>query len=200
MFRRYSSHRQLLMLLSGMLLLAGCANAPQPMSDVKPVVTVEPVFQQRFDQAIEQIKNRHFDRAMQSLTQLAEEHNDFPGIHINLALLYLQTQKYPLSLEHMQKAQALDNNNPVIANHLGIILRHMGRFNEAEQAYLQAITLDNNYAQAHLNIGILYDLYLQDLSKALQHYSQYQQLSKQADEQVAKWIFDLKNRQSASGG
>ena len=65
---------------------------------------------------------------------------------------------------------------------------------EARKAYDAALSIDANYAYAHLNIAILYDLYLHDGNKALQHYQRYQALSPTEDTQVVKWIVDLQQR------
>ena len=45
--------------------------------------------------------------------------------------------------------------------------------------------------------GVLNELYFQRLDTALQHYEQYQALSG-GDEQVEKWISDLKRRIGAN--
>jgi tetratricopeptide (TPR) repeat protein len=64
---------------------------------------------------------------------------------------------------------------------------------EAEAAYMKAVTADPDYALAHYNLGVLNELYLQRLDLALQHFERYQDLGGD-DEQVTKWIADLKRR------
>ena len=54
--------------------------------------------------------------------------------------------------------------------------------------------IDVIYAGAYLNLGILFDIYLQDLVKALQEYEKYQSLTQQEDSQVAGWIVDIQRR------
>ncbi|MGH8222819.1 MAG: tetratricopeptide repeat protein, partial [Woeseiaceae bacterium] len=78
-------------------------------------------------------------------------------------------------------------------NQLGMLSRRKGEFEEAEAAYLKAVTADPEYALAHYNLGVLNELYLQRLDVALQHFERYQELSGE-DEQVTKWIADLKRR------
>ena len=60
--------------------------------------------------------------------------------------------------------------------------------------YLQAIKHKSDYAIAYLNLGILYDLYLQELNDALDHYKQYQTMTNNNDKLVDKWIIDLEHR------
>ena len=45
-----------------------------------------------------------------------------------------------------------------------------------------------------LNLGILYDLYLWDGARALELYDRYLQLTPGGDEQVKRWVSDLRNR------
>ena len=78
------------------------------------------------------------------------------------------------------------------------MLRQRGQFAQARKAYEKALGINAAYASAHLNLGILNDLYLQNLDTALQHYQRYQVLTGDSDKQVAKWIIDLERRVQAS--
>jgi hypothetical protein len=48
---------------------------------------------------------------------------------------------------------------------------------------------------AHINLGILCDIYLQDAGCAMQHYREYLQLSAGSDRHVSLWLADLEQRQ-----
>jgi len=82
----------------------------------------------------------------------------------------------------------------VYFNQLGISYRMVGQFKKARDAYEKAIALDPNYALAHLNLGILYDVYLWDGPRALELYDRYLSLSPNGDDKVKKWAADLRNR------
>jgi tetratricopeptide (TPR) repeat protein len=69
-----------------------------------------------------------------------------------------------------------------------------GDFAKAKSAYEKSIALDAAYAPAVLNLGILYDLYLWDGARALELYDRYLQLAPGGDDQVKRWIGDLRNR------
>ncbi len=73
-------------------------------------------------------------------------------------------------------------------NQQGIAYRQQGKFVEAEQAYQQALAIDDQYANAWLNLGILYDLYRPDAIKARQAYEKFQSLQATPDKDVAAWI------------
>jgi len=76
----------------------------------------------------------------------------------------------------------------------GILYREKGDFQAALGAYEQALTLQPDYALAHRNIGILYDLYLQQAAQALTHYKRYLELQGNDDKTVSGWVIDLERR------
>ena len=60
--------------------------------------------------------------------------------------------------------------------------------------------VDPNYAYAHLNIAILYDLYVSEPERALSHYQRYRELEPKEAATVTKWIADLQQRGRADKG
>ena len=77
---------------------------------------------------------------------------------------------------------------------LGGVLREQGRFDEAEQVYLSALTVWDDHATTHRNLGVLYDLYRGERERALEHYYRYQALTGGEDRTVAGWIIDLERQ------
>ncbi len=94
----------------------------------------------------------------------------------------------------LEKAVQLSPQRADLHNQLGITYRMAGDFAKAKASYEQSIALDANYAPAVLNLGILYDLYLWDGARALELYDRYLQLTPGGDEQVKRWVSDLRNR------
>ena len=76
--------------------------------------------------------------------------------------------------------------------------REAGKFKQARESYEKAIDLDDKYAAATLNLGILNDLYLAEPDRALSLYERYLVLTPAGDATVTKWIADLKNRKGAA--
>jgi Flp pilus assembly protein TadD len=70
---------------------------------------------------------------------------------------------------------------------LGVIYTGLNRLDEAEQSYERAVGLKSNYAEAHYNLGVFYELHRKDLPKALAHYHQYLNLGGR-DERVARIV------------
>jgi tetratricopeptide (TPR) repeat protein len=118
---------------------------------------------------------------------------DFPGAYVNLAIIHAGNGNDKAVEDSLTDALIIDPENPSALNQLGMLLRRQGKFVDAEAAYTKAVTASPDYALAHYNLGVLNELYLQRLDLALQHFERYQELSGE-DEQVSKWIADLKRR------
>jgi len=84
----------------------------------------------------------------------------------------------------------------VAGNELGIVERRLGKFAEAEAAYQRTIAAEPNYAPAHLNLGVLYDLYLAQPQKALDEFERYIEIAGE-NKQVAGWVVELRKRVGA---
>jgi tetratricopeptide (TPR) repeat protein len=84
----------------------------------------------------------------------------------------------------------------VAGNELGIVERKLGKFTEAEAAYQRTIAADPNYAPAHLNLGVLYDLYLAQPQKALEQFERYVEIAGE-NKQVTGWLVELRKRTGA---
>jgi Flp pilus assembly protein TadD len=126
-------------------------------------------------------------------TEFLLQYPDYPGAHVNLAIIRARAGDDAGAEASIGKALALNAQYAPALNQLGMLRRRQGRFDEAEAAYEQAIAADSSYALAHYNLAVLNELYLQRLEPALQHFETYQSLTA-GDEQVSKWIADLKRR------
>ncbi|MDX1802715.1 MAG: tetratricopeptide repeat protein [Alcanivorax sp.] len=147
-----------------------------------------------------------YARALQTLAQgkqqqalvmfqsLASRYPQLSGPQVNVGLIYLHQKKFKQAQNALEKAISINQANPYAHNALGLTLREQGKFKQARQQYEAALALDPEYARAHFNLAVLGELYLQDLNLALAHFQAYQKLQKNADENVANWIVDLKRR------
>ncbi len=125
------------------------------------------------------------------------EYPQYPGAHVNLAIIHTENDDDDEARAALEAALAIDPEHPAALNQMGMLLRRNGNFLEAEAAYLKAVTAAPDYALAHYNLGVLNELYLQRLDVALQHFEIYQGLVGE-DEQVGRWIVDLKRRVAAT--
>ena len=125
------------------------------------------------------------------------EYPQFPGAHVNLAIIHVANDDDDAARAALDAALAIDPEHAAALNQLGMLLRRNGNFLEAEAAYMKAVTVSPDYALAHYNLGVLNELYLQRLDVALHHFETYQALVGE-DEQVERWIVDLKRRVAAT--
>ena len=196
------------------LLVAGCAgtvnqtastpgtqvNAPlkgqAAMANDRAYAGLSDRVKQDFAMATGALKNAKYTVAERMLKPITEKHEDFAAAWANLGIVYYYTDRISDAQQAFETALRKNSRNPVVHNYLGLINRQAGDFKKAQEHYAQAILIDPAYSNAYRNLGILYDLYLGELRKALESYEQYQKLvdGQSKDQEVAKWIVDLKRR------
>jgi len=72
---------------------------------------------------------------------------------------HLNNARYPEALSELTTAVALDDNNPIIHNNLGIAYYVRKKFSEAEKHLRKAVALNPNYTEARNNLGrVLIDM------------------------------------------
>ncbi len=147
-----------------------------------------------YNNAISAAKSGNYDEAIQLFTEITTTNPDFANAYTNLGLLHRHKANKDEARQAFNKAISLNPADAVSYNHLGVMLREEGKFSEAKDMYQSAIQHKSDYAPAVLNLGILYDLYLQDLPNALTQYNNYQKLTGGQDKEVEKWIIDLDKR------
>jgi len=179
--------------------LAGCASAPAPVEapvvgeDGQVVREIPPRAQTLYEQAVAALAAGDLVDAQLRFEAFILEYPDYPGAHVNLSIIHARNGNDAAAEGSLADALIVDPEFAPALNQLGMLLRRQGKFHEAEASYLKAITADPDYALAHYNLGVLNELYLQRLDVALQHFEIYKDLNG-ADEQVDKWIADLKRR------
>lgn len=94
---------------------------------------------------------------------------------------------------HKEVAKARDREQRDVHFNMAAIYTRDGKVRDAEQQYLRALQIDPNDADAHYNLGILYDEELNDPERAAMHYRKYIQLNPNAaDVDIVKgWLMNL---------
>ena len=147
-----------------------------------------------YQRAVTLMKANQLDDAYTLFEELQTKAPQLAGPSLNQALIQIQKQNYKEADVLLQKAIAANGKNPFAYNLQGFVYRQLGQFSKSRAAYEQALSLSPNYAKAHFNLGVLADLYLQDLPLALKHYEAYQGTQTTPDTTVAKWVIDLQKR------
>jgi tetratricopeptide (TPR) repeat protein len=157
---------------------------------------IPPRAAQQYSQALQMMKTNRRTDAELEFKQLAVAYPQFTGPQLNLGLLYLQDSRLPEAETAFKTALQMNPANAIAGDELGIVERKLGKFAEAEAAYLRAIAAEPNYAPAHLNLGVLYDLYLEEPQKALEQFERYIEIAGE-NKQVAGWVIELRKRAGA---
>jgi len=112
---------------------------------------------------------------------------------VDLGIALRRAERYEEAVARLEQALALTPRHPVAHNELGLAQRALGRFGAARLSYQRALEVYPGFHAARLNLGILCDLYLDDLPCALAEYERYRQSDPEHD-RVDVWIGDVRNR------
>jgi tetratricopeptide (TPR) repeat protein len=155
---------------------------------------INPTVQRSFDSARQALAAGRTAEAERSFVALTKSNPELAGPYANLGLIHRQAGKTADAVAALEQAVQLNPQRAELHNQLGVTYRMAGDFDKAKASYERSIALDANYAAAVLNLGILYDLYLWDGARALELYDRYLQLTPGGDDQVKRWVSDLRNR------
>ena len=185
-------------------LIIGCAGTKKveqearvstPATGAAADAKVPPGARQEYDKAIAAMKSGNIPAAKNILSNLTRTNPELSGPYVNLGIIHFRADEIDQAEEAFKQALKVNPESAVSLNHLGIINRGKGKFTEARSNYEKALDIDPSYAYAHLNYGILLDLYFGEYEDALKHYQKFQELAPEQDKQeVAKWIADLELR------
>ncbi|WP_444900435.1 tetratricopeptide repeat protein [Microbulbifer sp. VAAC004] len=177
------------------LFLAACAGVqtkPGKVSDYSSV-RVSGSVSRDFERSLEFLADKEFVRAIELLETVVEREQRLPAPYINLGIAQIQVAEEKKAEEAFLKALEIDAEHPVATNELAVLYRKQGRFADARKIYVNALAENPEYLPLIKNLGILCDLYLQDLQCALAQFQQYVQLEPE-DQDVSIWLADLKRR------
>jgi lipoprotein NlpI len=149
--------------------------------------------------ALDAMRTENWLEAELELEQLTLEHPEYPGPHVNLALVYLNDGRRDEAREELDRALEIEPAHATANTQLGILLREDGEFDSAEAAYRRALEANPDHALAHYNLAVLLDIYLRRPTEAVEHYEAYQATLSQPNETVARWIVDLRRRAGNAG-
>jgi tetratricopeptide (TPR) repeat protein len=133
------------------------------------------------------------------LESLTLEYPQYPGPHVNLAIVYGKDGRSDDARGALEGALGVEPGHAAANTQLGILLREQGKFAEAEAAYRRALGVEPDHALAHYNLGVLLDVYLRRTAEALEHYELYQGSLAEPNEMVGRWIIDLRRRAGNAG-
>jgi Flp pilus assembly protein TadD len=196
----------LLLLLVGAFALAGCNATTKPQRKAANIEIQEAVgftiteeekvpesIRLQYFEALSYLRDENLQKGIAVLEQVTSAVPNITAPKIDLGVAHHRRGDLETAEEYLLQALELNPSHPVALNELGIVYRETGRFAKAKQQYEAAIAVYPGYHYARRNLAILCDLYLGDLSCALQQYEAYM-ATVSADPEVEMWVADLRNR------
>ena len=146
----------------------------------------------RYKIAITLLNNNKLDEAKEIFVEFKSERPELAGPYANLAVIAFKRNNPDEAIKLVKIAVEKNPNSPQALNLLAYLEQMNGEITSALNHYKQAIKNKNDYALAHYNIALLYDVYLQDVESAIPHYERYMKLTNNKDKKTADWLEQIK--------
>ena len=147
-----------------------------------------------FIQAKRAFKAKNYDEAERILTGLTESNKKLSGPWVMLGDIALESKSLDKAEQHYSKAILINKNNINAYLRLAKVKRMQGDYARAKNTYADVLALWKDFPEAHLNLGILYDIYLNDGVSAQKHVEAYQFLTQGRNNEVAQWLLEIQER------
>ena len=169
--------------------LGGCATTDTQSQTKTSAPTAELIT--GYQQALESMQIEQWQTAREQLTQITSQQPSLSGPWVNLGITQTMLGDHSSAETAFKTALDVNHRNIEAYNQLGMLYRRQDRLDDAQFIYEEALRLDPDNTNIHWNLAILYDRYLPNPRKALQHYQRYQQLTSSEDPQLQAWISEL---------
>jgi tetratricopeptide (TPR) repeat protein len=170
------------------------AYVPQPNPYVTGPGAVPAEARSIFVVANSLLRGGNLNGARREFLTLTEKFPALSGPWVKLGVIAEKNERYEDAIKHYRKAISVNRNNVNAYIALGLAQRRQGHFVDAQATYLDALKVWKDFPEAHLNLGILYDLYMDQPEEAQKHYEAYYFLTGEKDEKVHKWLVEVKRR------
>lgn len=106
--------------------------------------------------AQKELQGGRFDEGRRILDQLQQEYSDDVELVTEIGETFARAGLYEDAVRHLELAARLDPDSAHVLNRLGIVLRRLKRFDEAEYVYSQAVVMEQSDPNLYFNMGRLY--------------------------------------------
>lgn len=185
------------------IFLTSCAVSHEPASPSSSGLSPEIQSESehlKYNHALSLLNQGRLEQAREIFLEFNSERPELAGPYANLAMIALNNKDHEKALSYVNQALKKNPDFPQALNIFGYLKLSAGDIKTAEKSYLKAIKLDDNYALAHYNIALLYDIYLQNIPKAIHHYERYLKLINYSDKQTVEWLNQLRSSFSPGKG
>jgi tetratricopeptide (TPR) repeat protein len=166
---------------------------PLGIIEIYESAQVDPEVHEEFNQAVDLLAKGKYSEAIKTLKAVTGKTSKFSAPFINLGIAYERTGELEKAEENFKKALEINQQHPVAHNELALVYRKTGRYSDARELYESLLAVYPEFLPIRKNLGVLCDIYLQDLGCALKQYEEYLK-GKPDDEKVKIWVADVKSR------
>lgn len=133
------------------------------------------------------------ETAKQKLNVIIRNDDDLSGPWMMLGDIALAEKNYALAQQHYQQGLKINSNNVNGYTALARVQRLQGKYNRAQNTLAKALALWPDFPEAHYNLSILFDIYLNKTQQAQQHLNAYIFLEGE-NEESQQWLQQLNER------
>jgi Tfp pilus assembly protein PilF len=144
-----------------------------------------------FKDALTAMQAGDIESAKTALIAITEKAPNYSGPWTNLGIISAGQRQYDQAENYFYQALKCQERNTVAMNWLGYLSSVKKDFSAASNWYSRAIAIDPKYAEAHLNLAMLYETNLNRPKAALDHYRIYQTQTGGKNTLVSAWIRNL---------
>ncbi|MEH6449694.1 MAG: tetratricopeptide repeat protein [Oleispira sp.] len=141
-------------------------------------------------------RNGDSDTAKQKLNVIIRNDKGLSGPWMILGDIALAEKDSVLAQKHYQQGLLINPNNVNGYTALAQAQRIQGQYNRAQNTLAKALGLWSDFPEAHYNLSILFDIYLNQSEKAKQHLNAYI-LLEGGDQESQQWLQQLSERSLA---
>lgn len=139
-----------------------------------------------------------FSEADKVLLDLLKEDSSLSGPWVMRGDIAMQRKDTDNASKHYLKALTINSNNMNAWLRLAHAQRVAGQFIVAQNSYAQALAIWTDCPEAHLNLAVLYDVYLNLPLRAQKHMEAYVFLKGSREAKVMKWLEEIQKRTGVS--
>lgn len=183
-------------------LLSACSQTPTtdnlPVGSHETNTALTEPQQRLYEQALRHGQAGDYPAAAEQLERLVQQRRGRAELWAHLATAYYHSDHEPQAEKALDNALQLNPNLAIAHNLAGTMALKRAEVESAEKHFKTALKQEPRSADAHYNLGLLYDTYYQDLSSAIEHYQAYLDLVD--DERTAQWVRQLQSALERQGG
>jgi tetratricopeptide (TPR) repeat protein len=161
---------------------------------LKKKSTIDKASVEKFIVAKRALKSNDIELAEKNLLEILETNKKLSGPLVLLSDIAVERNDLEKAENYLSRAIAINKSNVNAYLRLAKVKRKLGNFKEAQQTYFDVLSIWPDFPEAHLNLGILYDVYMNENLKAQKHVEAYQFLTKGTNAKVAIWLQEIQQR------